>query len=408
MKGAAMQVTAIPKYIYLYFLCQSINLTAAVISVAVAAVVGNLIAPNESWATLPYGMQFLFILLATYPVSILMEKKGRKFGFVVGAIGLAGAGISGYLAVLQNSFWLLLLAHSLLGCFVACANYYRFAAVDNLTGKVKSKAVSFVIAGGLVAGIIGPFISSSLRDIEGFPLFSLCYGVLILLALLNLLLIQFLPKETLIKAHKKQGVDVVNARRRLSESASPMLLFTIVSVALSFGIMNLVMVQSSLKMHHMHVMFDHSAMAIQWHVIAMFAPSFVSGYLITKFGHQKVIGTGLLLFLVTFLVNVLDDSYSSIVVSLIFLGLAWNLAYVGGSAYIAVLLEGNEDAKRLQGAGDTGIAILAMLGAMLPAVLMSLIGWQGTNLFAIGLVVSCLVAQLFLLGRNQRKSQGEY
>ncbi|MBD5770120.1 MFS transporter [Marinomonas colpomeniae] len=398
------KISALPKYIYLYFLCQSLNLTVTVISVTVAATVGLMIAPDQSWATLPYGMQFLFMLLATYPASVLMEKKGRKVGFIVGALGLIGSGMVGFSAVMTDSFLLLIIAHSLLGCFMACANYYRFAAVDNLIGKTKTRAVSLVIAGGLVAAVLGPFIASSFRDIGGFPLFALCYLALVMLAGVNLILIVFLPNEVEKKITKqeKEKRDLVD--QHWLKNVSPLFLLAVVTAAFSYGIMNLIMVQSSLQMHHLGIHFDHSAMAIQWHVVAMFAPSFLSGYLISRLGHQKVIFIGLAFFLATFIINIVGTSYSSIVLSLIFLGVAWNFTYVSGSAYIAVILEGNKSAKKLQGIGDTGIALFAMLGAMTPALLMSTIGWAGTNFLSIGLILFCLVLLILFIILHKRNA----
>lgn len=394
---------SLPKYVYLYFLCQSLNATSAVISVTVAATVGLLIAPNESWATLPYGMQFLCMLLATYPVSVLMTKKGRKFGFVMGALGLASAGVVGYHAVIESSFISLVLAHSLLGVSMACTNYYRFAAVDNLVGKTKTRAVSLVIAGGLVSAVLGPYIGSTFREVDGFPLFALCYMALVALAAINILIIALLPKEVMNKSVNGAGSKKTHSSPNWLTNVSPLFFVAVLSGALGFGLMNLVMIQSSLQMHHLHVHFDHSAMAIQWHVVAMFAPSFLSGFLVGKLGHQKVIFTGLALFMVTFLINLFADGYTAILVSLITLGLAWNFTYISGSAYISVVLEGNESAKKLQGVGETGIALFAMAGAMTPALLISSIGWKGTNLLCMCLVMLCILVQLFLISLNKRQ-----
>ena len=409
--SSSATLNRMPSYIYLYFLCQSFNLTVAVISVTVAATVGLLIAPNESWATLPYGMQFLFMLLSTYPVSVLMEKKGRKAGFVVGALSLMTSGVIGYSAVMSESFLLLIIAHSLLGCFMACGNYYRFAAVDNVVGKIKARAVSLVIAGGLVAAVLGPFLASTFREIEGFPLFAFCYVAFVVIAVVNLVLIGFLPKEVTKNTTKGSldGKNVSQGQGSLEEesaslslkNASPLFLFSVLTAAFSYGIMNLIMIQSSLQMHTMGMHFDHSAMAIQWHVVAMFAPSFLSGYLIGRLGHQKVIFMGLILFLATFVINIAVTSYAAIVLSLIFLGLGWNFTYVSASAYIAALLEGNPHAKKLQGIGDTGIAILAMVGAMTPALLMSAIGWEGTNLLAVVLLIVCFIVQMLFITKER-------
>ncbi|ROR98899.1 putative MFS family arabinose efflux permease [Sinobacterium caligoides] len=390
----------LPKYIYLYVLCQSINLTAAVISVAIAAIVGYAIAPDSSLATLPYGAQFLFLLLATYPISILMEKKGRKIAFYIGAIFLFLSGLIGFIAASNKSFMLLITAHAFLGVFSACANYYRFAATDGLEHSLKSKALSLVVAGGLLAGVIGPLISSYSRDIEGFSLFSLSYGFFMVLAVINIIILKFIPNTCSAKA-SKQPVDSITKNKVRLEINFP-IFFAIFTAAVSYGLMNLIMIQSSLQMHQIDIDFNHSAQAIQWHVIAMFAPSFLSGVLISKFGHKLIIFFGLNLFLSVFLINVFYADFNSIIFSLVLLGLSWNFCYVGGSSYLAELVANDTNAKRWQGIGDSAIAVLAMLGALLPSVFMSTLGWKGSNYLCITIILFCFVMCAFLFKNNQK------
>ena len=387
-----------PLSVYLYSFCQAINLTSAVISVAVAATVGNLLAPNELWATIPYGMQFFLLLLSTYPAAILMKRFGRRVGFSAGCSLLLISGMVGYLAIQQESFTLLVVSHSLLGCFTAFANFYRFAATDNLPKEKKSKAVSLVVAGGVLAGVLGPSISSYLRDVSGYPLFSLCYAFFIVLAIVNLLVIFFLPKmQTAASAKKETGAPTTPAR--LDQNTRSHIIIALTAAAIGYGLMNLLMIQSSLHMGHMHVSFEQSSFAIQWHVVAMFFPSFFSGLLITKWGHLNLIYAGFLLLMATFLVNLFGHNYTAIAFSLILLGLGWNFCYVGGSALLSVALENNPKAHNWQGIGDTTIAIFATMGAFLPSVLLTLIGWQGSNLLALAL---CL-ASMFLVSHLSPK-----
>lgn len=363
--------------IYLYFTCQSINLTAAVISVAVAAIVGVSLAPSPIYSTIPYGIQFLFLFAATYPVSILMKHKGRNYAFVLGAVFLFLSGIVGFIAVTDRSFTYLIVSHAFLGVFSACANYYRFAVTDSLEASKKSKALSLVVAGGVIAGLIGPILSSNLKEISGFASFSMCYGFFSVLSIINIFIIIFLPKNTtsndkkVMKPHNSIKIDRIR------------LWVAIIAASLGYGLMNLAMIQSSLHMHNHDYSFHHSSVAIQWHVIAMFLPSFFSGYLISKFSHYAIILTGFILFIISSIINITLTDYYSMVFSLVVLGVAWNFTYVGGSSLIAVSLGNTNDRSRWQGIGDSIIAMLAALGALLPSFLMSLIGWFGTNLLVI-------------------------
>ncbi|MGR6872001.1 MFS transporter [Pseudomonas sp. HK3] len=398
-------IQPLPKFVYLYFLCQSINLTAAVISVAVAATVGGIIAPDMTYATIPYGTQFLVLLLCTYPAAIIMNNKGRKFGFIIGAVFLALAGVIGYIGINNNDFILLIISHACLGAFTACANYYRFAVTDNLSVTLKSRALSLVVAGGVLAGIIGPIIAIHLNDIDGHALYSLCYGVFVLLALLNLILISVLPKQ---KIDNKMSAADLNLHHSLniSNDTRNKTIIGILAAAIGYGLMNLLMIQSSMHMNHMGVSFKDTADAIQIHVVAMFLPSLFSGYLLTRFGHIPIIIVGFLLYIASFAINITDASYQNMYVSLILLGLGWNFTYVGGSALLAVALEHNPNSKKWQGVSDTGIAMMATLGAFSPSLLMGFIGWDNTNYLSLSLCVLMLVI-LFGYFVSSRRTESE-
>ncbi|KAB7629123.1 MFS transporter, partial [Verminephrobacter sp. Larva24] len=139
----------LPWSIYLLTLAQAFNLTAAVISVTIAALVGAKLAATAALGTIPYGIQFAAVMLFTYPASMLMRRHGRRIVFSLGAVFLISAGLLGYSAVTQESFLLLIVAHGLLGIYIACANFYRFAAVDDLPPEAKARAISWVVAGGV-------------------------------------------------------------------------------------------------------------------------------------------------------------------------------------------------------------------------------------------------------------------
>jgi len=166
----------LPARTWLYFIAQSVNLTTAVMAVTIAALVGAVVAPRPWMATLPYGGQFLVVMLATLPVARLMRRHGRKRIFLAATLPLALAGITGYLAVQDRSFALLIVSHALLGLYIAVANFSRFAATDGLSTSLKPRAMSLVIAGGVVAAFTGPSLVNSLREWAGIQDFALCYA----------------------------------------------------------------------------------------------------------------------------------------------------------------------------------------------------------------------------------------
>ncbi len=386
--------STLPRRTYLYFTAQSINLTTAVMSVTMAAIVGASLAPDAAWSTVPYGFQFLCLMLATYPVSRLMSRIGRKKAFMLGAIPLALSGVSGFLAVEHQHFPTLVLSHSALGVYIAFANFNRFAATDNLSQALKPKALSLVVAGGVIAAVVGPTLTEWLRDVGGFPLFSLCYAAFVGLALLSLLIALCLPNDAGTASAVNSTAKAASTR---AEAAGPSVVVAMAVAALGYGIMNLLMIQASMHMKHMHEDFTDVRLAIQWHVIAMFAPSFFTGAIIQRLGIKTTICAGLALLIGCSAMNIWSHSYAMMTLALIALGLGWNLTYVGGGALLAQSLQNSPAAMQMQGKNDLAIAVFATIGAFSPSLLLSSVGWDGTNAICMVLCMGLLVATAGLL-----------
>lgn len=391
--------STLPRRTYLYFTAQSINLTTAVMSVTMAAIVGAALAPAATWSTVPYGFQFLCLMLATYPVSRLMSRIGRKRAFMLGSIPLAVSGICGYLAVQYQHFPTLVISHSALGIYIAFANFNRFAATDNLAQDLKPKALSLVVAGGVIAAVVGPALTEWLRDVGGYPLFSLCYAAFVGLAVMSLLTAACLPGDTDTAGNDREAKPAGTA----AEPLSPVVAVAMAVAALGYGIMNLLMIQASMHMKHMHEDFSDVRLAIQWHVIAMFAPSFFTGAIIHKLGIRATICLGLGLLIGCTAMNMWSHSYAMMTLSLIALGLGWNLTYVGGGALLAQTLQNSPAAMQMQGKNDLAIAVFATVGAFSPALLLGTVGWEGTNAICMAL---CIVLLMVTAGLLQRKVSG--
>ncbi|WGV21553.1 MFS transporter [Pseudomonas putida] len=391
--------STLPRRTYLYFTAQSINLTTAVMSVTMAAIVGSALAPAATWSTVPYGFQFLCLMLATYPVSRLMSRIGRKRAFMLGSIPLAVSGVSGYLAVQYQHFPTLVISHSALGIYIAFANFNRFAATDNLAQNLKPKALSLVVAGGVIAAVVGPALTEWLRDVGGYPLFSLCYAAFVGLAVMSLLIAACLPGDSAITRNDRAAKPAGAA----TELLSPVVALAMAVAALGYGIMNLLMIQASMHMKHMHEDFSDVRLAIQWHVIAMFAPSFFTGAIIHKLGIRATICLGLGLLIGCTAMNMWSHSYAMMTLSLIALGLGWNLTYVGGGALLAQTLQNSPAAMQMQGKNDLAIAVFATVGAFSPSLLLGAVGWDGTNAICMAL---CIVLLLATAGVLQRKLAG--
>ncbi|MFL1482691.1 MFS transporter [Marinobacter sp. LN3S78] len=393
----------LPIKTYLFFAAQSINLTTAVMSVAMAAVVGSLLTDDPAMATIPYGFQFLFVMLVTYPASWFMSRFGRKAGFMLGNLCLAVAGVLGFLSIQKDAFYLLVAAHSALGAFIAFANFYRFAAADGIPTSLKPRAISLVVAGGVLAAFIGPMLSDNLRSVVGYQDFAISYAFFVVLALISMGIVLMIPSDPGPSGDAQRG-----ANSRISASSLAGLLgqrqivLAIALSALGYGIMNLLMVQASLHMKTICSDFSDVGQAIQWHVVAMFAPSFFTGKLIRLLGNHAVLYMGLLLLVLSSGANLLSQGYPMTVTGLILLGLGWNFTYVGGGALLTTLTGSHPDAVKIQGINDVCISVMATIGAFLPSLLQYSIGWTGTNTLSMALCLLALVVSVPLLSLGNR------
>ncbi|WP_264382270.1 hypothetical protein [Pseudomonas sp. MM227] len=230
-----------------------------------------------------------------------------------------------------------------------------------------------VVAGGVVAAFIGPWVATLLRSVGDFSDFALCYGFFVLLAVISAAVNQVTPiAEMTDSANSAIPVPLRN-------SSNWDLALPITVAAVGYGFMNLFMIQASLQMAAMHTHFQLIGVAIQWHVFAMFAPSFITGYLIARMGVNRLVLLGLVLLSTSAMINLFYLSQASILIALVVLGVGWNFTYVAGGAMLALRLEGKKEAIKVQGINDLIIAIMATAGAFLPGMLLVSVGWSGTN-----------------------------
>lgn len=378
----------LPRYVYYLLVAQAFNLIAAVLSVTVSAIVGLKLAPTQALATIPYGLQFLAMLLTTFIFSFLMKKLGRHIVFQFGCICLFFAGVLGYLALQHEQFDLLCLSHFSLGLFISTANFYRFAASDRLAPDLIPKATAMVISGGVVAAVIAPMLAIQFQQLQGLPDFTAIYCIFSVLALL-LSPILYLWNRKFKLQQAQQGVTDLIPRAKLPVN---LIAAAMISGAFAYYVMNVMMIMSSLQLKQHHS-FHYASISIQLHVLAMFIPSFFVSKLIQRWGINRTIYTGFILLMLSSLIPILGQKGIYMNVALIVLGVGWNFAYSGASTLLAGL---NEQQKhRVQGLNETMIALCATLGAFLPAPILTQLGWMNANLLA--LVLSAAIFVIFIV-----------
>jgi len=305
--------------VYLLAVCQAIMMSGSTLLITASALVCLTLTDNKALVTLPLSLQFLGMMITSIPASILMGKYGRKFGFILGsAFAITGASILVY-AMFNDNFLLFAFGSFLIGIFNGVSNFYRFAAVEFVNEANKAKAISYVLVGGIVAAFVGPNLANFGRTMfttEEFAGGFIYITAMYVCVLLVLSLIKF-PPPTL---QKHQG----SGRPLLEIIKQPTFIVAVICGMLGYGVMTYVMTATPLAMNHHQYDFSETAFVIQWHVLAMFGPSFFTGTIIQKVGVMKVLITGTALALICMVVNLNGNSMTHFWIALFALGLSWN------------------------------------------------------------------------------------
>ena len=346
---------------------------------AVASLTAVAMVEDKSFSTLPVTFMTIGTALATGPSAYLLYRLGRRTGFTIGAaLAVPGALLAAW-AAWSHSFWLFCLALGLLGTTSAFANQYRFAAADSVPPELKSRAISWVMAGGVISGFVGPWISIVTKDLV--PGISFV-GTYVAMAGMALLAVGILMRTQLAPlVHRAAGGRAGRSFRELLSTFE--LLVPMVGGAASFGLMVMVMVAAPLAMVTVcgHSTTD-AAFAIQWHIVSMFAPSFITGSVIQRIGAHLTASIGLVLIIAAATVNLTGTEVYHFVIALILLGVGWNFGFIASTALLSTAYR-PEEAAKVQGLNEQIVFGVMALASILSGVLLNAIGWQSINVLVI-------------------------
>jgi MFS family permease len=371
-------------------LCQAAGLSCTALTITVGAVVGNGLAPNRAVATLPLALQYLAMMAIALPFSLLMRRYGRRFGFSLGAgLGCMG-GVVGALAILEASFYLLCLSSILVGAFLAAVQHYRFAAAEIADDSSRSRAISMVLAGGLLAAFIGPQLADWTRAWFAPTAFAGAYLSIAILSLLSLALIQYLDMPLSSSLRGLPGGRPLSTIVRQPEA-----LVAILSAMVGYGAMNLVMTATPIAMVSFGHDFKMAAHVIQVHMVAMYAPSFFTGHLIHRIGIRPILGLGGVCLLAAIAVNLSGVHVSHFGAALVLLGLGWNFLFVGGTTLLTECYRPEEKAK-VQGLNDFLVFGTVACTALLSGAVFDASGWRAVNAAVVCPVIVSLAGVVWL------------
>ncbi|RJG40176.1 MFS transporter [Motilimonas pumila] len=386
------------KNVYLLTLCQALLMSGNIVLISVVGLIGQQLAPNSSLITLPVAMQFVGLMAATMPASFIMSKVGRKRGFMLGnVIGILGAGLVVW-ALSVEHFWLFCLAASLLGVGIGFGSLYRFAALEVAAPEQRSQAMSFSMAGGVLAAIVGPNLAVHSQTWFGGELYSGAFLVVMLLNVLALVLLTLvkLPPYT---QHHEQG-----AQPLLAVIRSPGYATAVFTAVVAYAVMNLLMTVTPLAMLHCGFAFPQAAGVIKWHVLGMFAPAFFTGHLIQRFGCKCMIFAGAALFIACIGVNWHGTSLWHFRVALTLLGVGWNFMFIAATQALTQTYQEQNKAKA-QGFNEFMVFASVAFTSLLSGWLDAQVGWQQLNLWVLPVIIAVVLVMLIPSQRKDNHRQ---
>ncbi|RDE25369.1 MFS transporter [Motiliproteus coralliicola] len=355
-------------------LCQALLTTGNVLLVSVLALIGNQLADQPALATLPVAIQFLGTMLAAYPASLLMKRIGRRAGFWIGnGLGIVGALVA-FWALGRESLLLFCFGSALIGACIGISQLYRFAAVDVSDEAHKHRAISLVMAGGLVAALVGPALAIWSRDWLPDLLYGGNYLALVLIYLLAITALGW------VRVPPSSDEEVHGQARPIAEVVrQPVFIVAVLGAVVAYAVMVLIMNATPLSMQACGFSFGITAGVIQWHVLGMFAPSFITGRLISRFGVTTIMLVGSVLMIGCILVNLQGIGRWHFTSALILLGVGWNFLFIGSTSLLTEAYRPAEKA-RAQGINEMLVSMSVMVASFCSGLLQNLWGWDWVNL----------------------------
>lgn len=382
--------------VWILSLCQALLMTGNILLISVIGLIGKQIAPSQSMITLPVALQFLGLMAATIPASLISGKLGRKRGFSIGNIvGISGASLATF-ALSTQHFYLFCFATFLLGIGIGFGTLYRFAAIEVCSEDARHRAISISMAGGVLAAVLGPNLAVMSQQWSQDGLYIGAFASLIglnVLALIILQTVQF-PKFNLTT----QQVQPDPVRTMIK---APNFVGAVFAAMVSYAVMNILMTATPLAMIGCGFDFTKAAGVIEWHVLGMFVPAFFTGGLIEKFGAKRMILAGAVLFLLCIAINIHGESIWHFRSALVLLGVGWNFMFIAATGLFSQSYQAKNKSKA-QALNEFVVFSCVSVTALLSGWLESTVGWQMLNIYVLPFVL--LVIMVFAFSAKKASS----
>ena len=367
---------------------QALFSLASITLFTVGTIAGDMLAPAPGWATLPITTYVAGTALATWPAAWFMQAAGRRAGFMTGAfLGALGLALA-VLALFRADFVLFCIATFLQGIYQAFAQYYRFAAADVASPAFRPKAISWVLFGAIAGALFGPVLIRHTKDLLAPVSFAGNFAAAAVITAMAFLVVAFvrLPKPS--ATVEEDGEPARPLRQILRD---PRYVTAVLGGMLAYAMMNLLMTSTPLAMLSCGFTVTESSWVIQWHVMAMFGPSFITGALIARHGAPRIMAIGFALMAAAGAVHLLGQRFENFGFGLVLLGLGWNLAFIAATTMVAESHRPSERAKA-QGFNDLMVFLAVAATSLASGQLLAAFGWTGVNLALVPMLVVAALA----------------
>jgi MFS family permease len=369
--------------------CQALLVTNNAMMISIGTLAADTLAANKFLVTLPATAYIIGGGLTTLPVSLFMKRHGRRAGFLLGAgFGVAGAALAAA-AMALHSFWLLAFAALVSGVYTGSGGFYRFAAADAVTSDWRSKAISLVLAGGIVGGVFGPESSKLTRHLLETAFLGSFLSLILLAAIAILVLRRMdLPAPSVEEQHGP-------SRPLRAIALQPAFIVAALGAVTAYGVMNLLMAATPLAMQMCSHPYNAAMLVIEWHIIAMFAPAFGTGWLISRIGVLPVMFLGVMLKLAAIAIAVSSVTVTAFWLSMVLIGVGWCFLFVGGTTLLTETYRPAEKAKT-QGFNDLLIYFTMGATSLTSGAVLYGFGWNVLNASALPMLAVTAIAILWL------------
>ena len=362
----------------LLVLSQVFSFTAATVTVFISGIIGSQLSPIKTLSTLPPSIYVVGTAAATIIAAKIMSIIGRRLGFVLASVVGSISCLIGAYAIMVENFYIFCFAKFLLGATMAFTHQYRFAAAESVEKEKAPKAISSLLLAGIVAAFLGISLSNYTKSFVSDYLYVGSYLTLAILTIIPSFLLFFFKDIREVSLAFNENIKSRNYFEFLSD---PKFLQAITSAAFAYAVMSFLMTATPISMHIVHQLsLEKTGIVLQFHVLAMFLPSLVTGNLIKKFGYSSMMYLGVIFYILTILLSFFEPSFLNYFISLIFLGIGWNFLFISGTSLLVTTYKPDEKFKA-QGFNDLLVFSSMALASLLAGILISIVSWKIVNLF---------------------------